>query len=152
MCGLTLTVSEYAFILQYTAGTHRLYHPHLHYVIIIYIHTRQHRLALASMTNCSDSQLLFSSCSVHAAGLCGKEMLRQRDRPGIVPDSVLTTTSNKLIVGLDLNRFLVFVFCICPRAINRLQEFNHLCMRSFYILNLPLYIFFPIQTVLSDSL
>lgn len=109
MCGLTLTLSEYAFFLQYIVGTHRLYHPHLHYVIIIYIHTRQHRLALASMTNCSDSQLLFSSCSVHAAGLCGKEMLRQRDQLGIVPDSVLTTTSNKLIVGLDLNRFLVFV-------------------------------------------
>lgn len=81
----------------------------IHYVIIIYIHRRQHRLALASMTNCSDSQLLFSSCSVHAAGLCGKEMLRQQDRAGIVPVPVLTTTSNKLILGFDLNQFLVFV-------------------------------------------
>jgi len=40
---------------------------------------------------------------------CGKEMLRQQDLAGIVPVSVFTTTSNKLILGFDLNQFLVFV-------------------------------------------
>jgi len=36
-------------------------------------------------------------------------MLRQQDLAGIVPVSVFTTTSNKLILGFDLNQFLVFV-------------------------------------------
>jgi len=39
---------------------------------------------------------------------CGKEMLRQQDLAGIVPVSVFTTTSNKLILGFDLGIFLGF--------------------------------------------
>lgn len=85
---------------------------------LLFAHTNTHvttNLAHASFSSCLHGQLLFISCSVNAAELCGKDMLRHSNQPA--PVSVLPTTTTVLKLWVPVNLQFRFINLDISRAI-----------------------------------